>query len=87
MRTSITYLESLLYKFKVVLAKEHKSLTAFVVEQIEKAVSAREQVWIHKTYKALDSMNGVGPTGPTDLSSTIDETLYGEKGAWRDQHV
>ena len=86
MRTSIAFPEPLLYKLKIVLAEEKKSLTAFVVEQVEKAVAAREQAHIKRTYKALDSMIGLGPKGITDAASTINETLYGEKGAWRDQH-
>ena len=79
MRTYLTFPERLMYKLKGVLVEAQKSLTAFVVAQIEKAVTAREQAQIHKTYKALDSMIGLGPKGPTDTASTIDETLYGGK--------
>ena len=87
MRICITFPKPLLYRLKVVLAKAQKSLTDFVVAQIMKAVTAREQARIHKTYQALENMLGHGPKGPTDTASTIDETLYGEKGAWRDQHA
>jgi hypothetical protein len=31
-------------------------------------------------YKVLRKLEGVGEPGVTDTSTTIDETLYGEKG-------
>ena len=34
-------------------------------------------------YKVLDEMNGAGDPTLVDTSTTIDDVLYGENGAWR----
>jgi hypothetical protein len=34
-------------------------------------------------YEVLNQLEGIGPKGVTDASTTIDEVLYGEKGVWR----
>ncbi len=86
MRTSITFPEPLLYRLKIILAEEKKSMAAFVVEQVEKALAAREEARKKRTYAALNRLVGTGTSKETDIASTINETLYGEKGAWRDQH-
>lgn len=36
-----------------------------------------------KMYTVLDEMNGIRGAGIVDASTTIDEVLYGEQGAWR----
>lgn len=38
---------------------------------------------IAQTYQALDALEGMGGEEVTDGSTTIDEVLYGEKGAWQ----
>ncbi len=38
---------------------------------------------LKKMYTVLDEMNGIGGKGIVDASTTIDEVLYGENGAWR----
>jgi len=40
---------------------------------------------LKRMYDDLAELEGVGDPGITDASTTIDETLYGEHGAWRGQ--
>ena len=38
---------------------------------------------LDRMYKVLKEMEGIGDPDITDASTTINETLYGENGAWR----
>jgi hypothetical protein len=84
MRTSVTFPDPLLYRLKVALAQEQQSMTSFVVELVEKALNARDHAHTSKTYQTLDTWVGSGPRGISDAASTVNETLYGPQGAWRD---
>jgi hypothetical protein len=84
MRTSVTFPDPLLYRLKVALTQEQRSMTSFVVELVEKALNARDHAHTSKTYAALDRWVGSGPRGITDAARTVNETLYCPQGAWRD---
>jgi hypothetical protein len=66
--------------------------SGFTHEELNKAGlpttsgNAREREFrLDKIYQALEKVRGIGPKGLTDTSTTINEILYGENGAWRPQ--
>ncbi len=86
LRTSL-YLPTTLHQRLLLTSKqERKSLSHFVGELLDRALTAKEDVQVQRMYKGLKSLRGIGPQGITDASVTINETLYGERGAWRDNH-
>jgi len=42
---------------------------------------------IRKMYKELKKLDGYIKSPIVNASTTIDEVLYGENGAWKDDHV
>lgn len=60
-----------------------KSVSTFVRDLLDRALAQQEKAQIKRMYEVLNEMNGLGGKGITDASITIDEVLYGEKGAWR----
>jgi hypothetical protein len=61
-----------------------KSLSDFVREALDSILANQERERVKRMYAAFDKMIvGAGDPNITDASTTIDEVLYGEKGAWR----
>ena len=63
---------------------------SFVVERAGKPMAVIGPVkpdtdpdHISRVYEGLRELDGAGEHGITDASTTIDEVLYGENGAWR----
>lgn len=46
-------------------------------------IQQAEQAKIEKMYDGLFTLKGTGKAGIKDTSTTIDEELYGEDGAWK----
>lgn len=83
MRTSL-YLPKPLYQQLEFAAKRRKTSVSQVTrELLQKALAANEDKALDRMYQAWNEVNGIGEAGITDASTTIDEVLYGENGAWR----
>jgi hypothetical protein len=80
-RTSIILPTPLYHRLTLAAQQERKSLSALIRDLLAKALAGQEKVQLKRTYAALEKLNGVGPKGITDASTTINETLYGEHGA------
>jgi len=63
--------------------RKSKSVTELIRQALSKALVADEKVQIKRMYQALSKVEGIGQKGITDASTTINETLYGEHGAWK----
>lgn len=63
--------------------QQGKTLSALVTHLIERAINAEEDSDIERLYEGLGQLKGIGSRDVTDASITINETLYGEQGAWR----
>lgn len=83
-RTSLLFPEPL-YQHLQLLASERKmALTEVVRELLTKALNSQEGQRLERIYQAFDAMTGaVNDTSIADMSDTIDDTLYGDQGAWR----
>jgi predicted DNA-binding protein len=82
-RTSFFLPDTLHQRLLMLSGHEGKSLSDLVREILDMALVSREQTRISGIYKALDKLEGICRDRITDASSTINETLYGEHGAWR----
>ena len=61
--------------------REGKPVAQVVREILTKVLTVKETAHIKKMYKALDKLDGIGEPGITDASISINETLYGKRGA------
>jgi predicted DNA-binding protein len=84
-RTSVFLPATLQQRLLMLSGYEGKSLSDLVRELLDRALVAREQARIAHTYKALEKLEGVRKDKITDASTTVNEILYGEHGAWRPQ--
>jgi len=82
-RTSLYLPPTLRYRLQVASHHERKSISALVVEIIDKALSAREQDRLGHMYAELEKLDQITLKGVT--SATSDELLYGDgpHAAWR----
>ncbi|MCI0560770.1 MAG: hypothetical protein MN733_19990 [Nitrososphaera sp.] len=60
-----------------------KSISRLVQELLDESLAVQEKAQRQHMYAELRKLEGIGPKGITDASTTIDEVLYGEQGAWR----
>jgi hypothetical protein len=67
------------------MAAENRSqtLSSIATDLIDRALTDQEEAHWQRIYGGLKRLKGSGSAGVTDASTTIDETLYGEQGAWQ----
>ena len=82
-RTTLVLPEPLHQKLILTAKSENTSLTRLVGDLLAKAVAKHETGQLQTIYQGLKELEGGGEKGIADASTTIDETLYGRKGAWR----
>ncbi|MBX3083946.1 MAG: hypothetical protein KF716_20085 [Anaerolineae bacterium] len=63
--------------------REQKTLSDLMRELLTTAMNAQRQHHYKQVYAALHKYHGKGDPTLTDVSTTINETLYGENGAWK----
>lgn len=60
-------------------AKHHQaSLGDYTRHLLDEALIVEEKDRIELMYQDLADLDGIGPQGLTDVSTTIDQTLYGD---------
>lgn len=52
-------------------------------EGINHVLEQYERQRVNRIYDGLKELDGIGDPRITDASTTIDETLYGERGVWK----
>jgi hypothetical protein len=81
--TTIRLQPSLLERLKMFSREHNTTMTEVIESGIRQIIEQQEQTRIKRMYKGLFALKGVGKAGVTDASTTIDEELYGESGAWK----
>ena len=82
-RTSL-FLPEVLHQDLVITAKqEGKSLTDLVRELLDRSLRLRGKAQVKRMYTVLKTLEGKGNPAITDASTTVNDVLYGEKGAWK----
>lgn len=82
-RASIMLPAALHQRLRMVSRQEDKPLSQVVREILDRELARREHERLDGMYRALKALDGAGGAGITDASTTIDEVLYGENGAWK----
>jgi len=84
-RTSIVLTPALHQRLKMAADYESRTLTEVINNLLDTALESQEQVRLQRTYQALKKVQGICKADLSDASSTIDNVLYGENGAWQGQ--
>ena len=82
-RTSLVLPDTLYQRLTLAAETEGISLSKMMRKLLSRALEKQEKKRIKHMYTVLKKMNGAGGSEITDASTTIDEVLYGKKGAWR----
>jgi hypothetical protein len=83
MRTTITLPNTLHQRLSLAAKAMNTNFSKALRELADEALQAWESKQLEQTYQCLRDLKGIGGEGITDASTTIDEVLYGEHGAWR----
>ena len=83
LRTSLYLPATLHQRLQVASRQSKKSISRLVQDLLDKALREDEEKRLDQMYEALRKMDGMIKDPVTDASTTIDEVLYGEDGAWR----
>jgi hypothetical protein len=84
-RTSFYLPITLHQRLEWVSKQERKSISRVVSELLDKALSSQEKLRLARMYPELRKLQGACKEPLVDASTTINETLYGENGAWKGQ--
>jgi len=82
-RASIMLPAALHQRLRMVSKQENKNLSEVVREILDRELARREHERLDRIYQGIRELAGMGERGITDASTTIDEVLYGESGAWK----
>lgn len=82
-RTSITLPVDLLHRLRQTATATNSTFSGLVRTLLEQGVVFQEKSTLANTYAALSNVMGISDADISDASVTINETLYGENGAWK----
>ena len=83
MRTTIYLPDTLHQRLRIASKKQKQSVSKLATDILDDGLSEHENKSLDRMYEAMEKVKGVSKGGDADVSSTIDETLYGENGTWR----
>ncbi|MCI0563774.1 MAG: hypothetical protein MN733_35315 [Nitrososphaera sp.] len=83
MRTTIYLPETLHHRLHIASKRKKRSVSKLASDLLDKALAAEEEKNLDNIYRAMEEVEGICKDKITDASTTIDEVLYGEQGAWR----
>lgn len=84
-RTTLYLPEDLHGRLKVASQTRNTSVSQLAQSLLETGLKPIEAEQTRSMYAALNQLKGIGQAPTADVAATIDETLYGEQGAWREQ--
>jgi hypothetical protein len=83
LRTTVN-LPFALHQRLIIASKQEKlSLSQIIGDLLDKALAAQDKIRLQRMYGELRKLDGASKIKVTDASTTINEVLYGEYGAWR----
>ena len=83
MRATIVIRSALYKRLKLFSQEQGKPMSEIVEIGVRQVIDADDENRLNYLYKGLFALAGTGKKGITDASSTINEMLYGEDGAWK----
>jgi predicted DNA-binding ribbon-helix-helix protein len=84
-KTTLTFTPSFFQRLRTIAHAQRLSMSRFVEAELDALFHEWERKKNKRLYQALDKWQGTGSQHITDGSTTINETLYGEHGAWKGQ--
>jgi metal-responsive CopG/Arc/MetJ family transcriptional regulator len=85
-RTSVLIPPDLYQQLAMRAAEEKRSVSELVRIILDQALTQDDMMHIRQVYRGLWKIHGKGQDELSDLSSAIDETLYGENGVWKGEN-
>ncbi len=83
MRTSVYLPPALLERLRIASRQRRQPVSMVVRNLLDQSLTQDERARREQMYKELRKLDGACKVHVTDASTTIDEALYGENGAWR----
>lgn len=83
LRTTLYLSEMTHLRLKQASKKQNTSISKLTETILDKTLARHEAADLEHIYQAFESLEGIGRTDITDASTTINEVLYGAKGAWQ----
>jgi predicted DNA-binding protein len=81
--TTLHLPKSLHQRLHIASKRTNKTLSRLAVELLDEGLSEDENLKLDKTYQALRQVKGIVKDQDPEASTTVDDVLYGENGAWR----
>lgn len=82
-RTTILMQPGLFKRLKIYSAQRGRPVSEIIEKAVRQVIEQDEHERLNRMYDGLFELAGRGKSNITDASSSIDETLYGEQGAWK----
>ncbi|NOG49627.1 MAG: hypothetical protein HND48_09425 [Chloroflexi bacterium] len=82
-KTTLVFTPGFLRNLKRMAREQRKSMSRIVEDELNPVFQHREKRKLSKMFAAIRKWQGSGSPGITDISQTIDETLYGASGVWK----
>jgi hypothetical protein len=85
LRTTVNLPFTLHQRLIIASKQERRSLSQFIGDLLDTALAAQEKIRVQRMYGELRKLDGASKLKIKDASTTINDVLYGEQGAWRGQ--
>jgi hypothetical protein len=82
-RTTLMLPVGLHQQLLITARQNNSSLSRLVRELISDTLKTLNKTKVKHTYRALNQLDGLGGEGTPDASTTVDDLLYGDDGAWK----
>lgn len=82
-RTTVSIHPAIIQRLKAYAGQQGKTMSAIIEEGIRNVISQTEHAYVSHIYTVLKELDGSGGKGVKDASTTINDTLYGERGSWK----
>lgn len=62
-------------------------MSQIVEDGVKLVIFENQGTQVRRMYDTLKELDGAGGKGITDASTTINEVIYGENGAWKNRNA
>lgn len=84
-RTTINLPAQLHHQLHFVAKGQNQTVSTLVRRILERELAHQKDTQMKVAYQSLENVKGIGKTTATDVSTNMDDMLYGLEGAWKGQ--
>lgn len=84
-RTTINLPTQLHHQLHFVAKGQKETVSRLVRRILERELAHQKSAQMKAVYQSLESVKGIGKKTEADVSTRINEILYGPEGAWKGQ--